>query len=253
MNFNQKIVFITGAASGIGKATAEAFAAQGAHLFLTDRNATDGIALAQTLDAQGAKAHFQTCDVTDGAEVEAAIAACVMMFGGLDLCINSAGIAGTSMTTPTHLFSEATFEQIMDINAKGVFLCMKYQLPHLVARKNGVIINLASVAGLAAVPGNIGYCASKWAVVGMTKTAAVEYVRYGVRVHAVCPVFTDTPMVHHSIMTGEDGGERLIKAIPMRRLAEVREVVAAILFLCSDGASFMTGHALPVDGGMLAR
>lgn len=251
MDFQDKTALITGSASGIGKLTAEEFARRGAATILSDVNETAGAEVAEIIRQNGGKSLFVPCDVSQATQVQAMVEAGMREFGRLDFCINNAGISGGTMKTVTHLYEEDIWDKVLDINAKGVWLCMKYELPHLVRQKSGVIVNVASVAGLAAVPGNIAYAASKHAVVGMTKTAAMEYVRHNIRVNAVCPVFTDTPMVQDSIMTDPEYAERLIKSIPMRRLATPQEIVDVILFLCSAQSSFMTGKAIPIDGGML--
>jgi NAD(P)-dependent dehydrogenase (short-subunit alcohol dehydrogenase family) len=140
----------------------------------------------------------------------------------------------------------------MNVNAKGVWLCMKYELPHLLENGGGVVINVASVAGLLAVPGNVAYAASKHAVIGITKTAAIEYASKNIRVNAVCPAFTDTAMVQNSIMQNKEYGERLVMMNPMRRLGEPEEVTSVIMFLCSDQNTFMNGQAIAIDGGLTA-
>jgi NAD(P)-dependent dehydrogenase (short-subunit alcohol dehydrogenase family) len=171
-------------------------------------------------------------------------------FGKLDICINNAGVAGNALRTRTSDFTEAQWDFIMDINAKGVWLCMKYQLPHLLANGGGSIINISSVAGLLAVPGNVAYAASKHAVIGITKTAAIEYASKNIRVNAVCPAFTDTAMVQNSIMQDPEYGQRLVMLNPMRRLGLPEEITAVVRFLASDANSFMNGQAIAVDGGL---
>ncbi len=251
MPFENKIALVTGAASGIGKLAAETLARLGAKVLLSDVNDEMGQAVADALNNEGNEVRYVHCNVAVAVAVEKMVASAISFFGKIDICVNNAGVFG-KIKIPTHLTEEHVWDQVMNVNAKGVWLSMKYELPHLVAQKSGVIVNIASVAGLGAVPGNVAYCASKHAVIGMTKTAALEYVRYGVRVNAVCPVFTDTPMVHDSIGVDPDYANKLIQTVPMRRLATAREIVDAILFLCSDQSSFITGQALPVDGGMLA-
>lgn len=252
MEFNEKVVLITGSATGFGKALAEEFARQGASLILSDVNLKDGETVAADIRATGSPVFFIKCDVSKAEDVAAMVEQGVAAFGGLDICINNAGIAGNALRTRTHEFEEATWDQIMNINAKGVWLCMKYELPHLVARKGGVVVNIASKAGLGAVPGNVGYAASKHAVIGITKTAAIEYVRKNIRVNAVCPSFADTPMVHNSIMQEPEHGQRLVMANPMQRLGTTNEIRDVVMFLCSEKSSFMNGQAVAVDGGLTA-
>jgi NAD(P)-dependent dehydrogenase (short-subunit alcohol dehydrogenase family) len=252
MEFKGKIVLITGSATGFGKALAEEFARQGASLILSDVNVSEGEAVAENIRATGTSVYFTKCDVSKADDVAAMVEGGVATFGGLDICINNAGIAGNALKTRTHEFAEATWDTVMDINAKGVFLCMKYELPHLVARNGGVVVNVASKAGLGAVPGNVAYAASKHAVIGITKTAAIEYVRKNIRVNAVCPSFADTPMVQNSIMTEPEHGKRLVMANPMQRLGTVEEICDVVIFLCSQKSSFMNGQAVAIDGGLTA-
>ena len=252
MEFKEKVVLITGSATGFGKALAEEFARQGASLILSDVNLKDGEAVAANIRATGSPVFFTKCDVSKAEDVAAMVEQGVAAFGGLDICINNAGIAGNALRTRTHEFEEATWDQIMDINAKGVWLCMKYELPHLLARKGGVVVNIASKAGLGAVPGNVAYAASKHAVIGITKTAAIEYVRKNIRVNAVCPSFADTPMVQNSIMQEPEHGQRLVMLNPMQRLGTTNEIRDVVMFLCSEKSSFMNGQAVAVDGGLTA-
>jgi NAD(P)-dependent dehydrogenase (short-subunit alcohol dehydrogenase family) len=252
MSFQGKIVLITGSATGFGKALAEEFARQGASLILSDVNIKDGEAVAEQIRSTGTAVFFTKCDVSKAEDVAAMVEQGTAAMGGLDICINNAGIAGNALRTRTHEFEEATWDAIMDINAKGVWLCMKYELPHLLARKGGVVVNIASKAGLGAVPGNVAYAASKHAVIGITKTAAIEYVRKNIRVNAVCPSFADTPMVQNSIMQEPEHGQRLVMANPMQRLGTVNEIRDVVMFLCSDQASFVNGQAIAVDGGLTA-
>jgi NAD(P)-dependent dehydrogenase (short-subunit alcohol dehydrogenase family) len=252
MDFSGKIVLITGSATGFGKALAEEFAVQGASLILSDVNVEVGEAVADAIRATGTAVFFTKCDVSKAEDVAAMVEKGVSTFGGLDICINNAGIAGNALKTRTHEFEEDTWDTVMNINAKGVFLCMKYELPHLLARNGGVVVNIASKAGLGAVPGNVAYAASKHAVIGITKTAALEYVRKNIRVNAVCPSFADTPMVQNSIMSVPEHGQRLIMANPMQRLGTVEEIRDVVMFLCSSKSSFMNGQAVAVDGGLTA-
>lgn len=252
MEFKNKVILITGSASGFGKALAEEFSKEGASLILSDINVQQGQAVADQINADGGKAVFTKCDVSQAEDVKNMVELGISAFGKLDIAINNAGIAGNNLRTKTHDFTEEEFDKVMDINAKGVWLCMKYQLPHLLQNKGGIIINIASVAGLLAVPGNIAYAASKHAVIGMTKTAAIEYANKNIRVNAVCPAFTDTAMVQNSIMQDQEFAQRLIMLNPMRRLGQPEEITAVIRFLCSEKNSFMNGQAIAVDGGLTA-
>ncbi len=252
MEFKNKVVLITGSATGFGKTLAELFAEQGASLILSDVNITGGEAVANAIREKGGQAFFTKCDVSDAEEVQKMVGKGVETFGRLDICINNAGIAGNSMRTKTHDFEEDMWDKVMNINAKGVWLCMKYQLPHLLAAKGGVVVNIASKAGLGAVPGNVAYAASKHAVIGITKTAALEYASKNIRVNAVCPSFADTPMVQNSIMQEPEYGQRLVMMNPMRRLGTADEICNVVMFLCSEKSSFMNGQSVAVDGGLTA-
>ena len=252
MEFSGKVVLITGSATGFGKVLAEEFAQQGASLILSDVNVTVGEAGAQQIRETGGQVVFTKCDVSKADDVKNMVEKGVSAFGKLDICINNAGIAGNSMRTRTHDFEENMWDLIMDINAKGVWLCMKYELPHLLAAKGGVIVNISSKAGLGAVPGNVAYAASKHAVIGITKTAAIEYASKNIRVNAVCPSFADTPMVQNSIMQDPEYGQRLIQMNPMRRLGTAHEIRDVVMFLCSEKSSFMNGQSVAVDGGLTA-
>ncbi len=252
MEFVNKVVLITGSATGFGKLLAETFAQQGASLILSDINTEGGEVVANTLRGAGGKVVFTRCDVSNADDVQDMVAKGIEAFGRLDICINNAGIAGNAMRTRTHDFEEDMWDKVMNINAKGVWLCMKYQLPHLLAAKGGVIVNVSSKAGLGAVPGNVAYAASKHAVIGITKSAAIEYASKNIRVNAVCPSFADTPMVQNSIMQDPEYGQRLVMMNPMRRLGTPEEICNVIMFLCSEKASFMNGQAVAIDGGLTA-
>jgi NAD(P)-dependent dehydrogenase (short-subunit alcohol dehydrogenase family) len=252
MEFSGKVVLITGSATGFGKVLAEEFARQGASLILSDVNVPVGKESADNIKAEGGKVVFVKCDVSKAKDVKNMVEKGIEAFGRLDICINNAGIAGNSMRTRTHEFEEDMWDKIMDINAKGVWLCMKYELPHLLAAKGGVVVNISSKAGLGAVPGNVAYAASKHAVIGITKTAAIEYASKNIRVNAVCPSFADTPMVQNSIMQEPEYGQRLIQMNPMRRLGTANEIRDVVMFLCSEKSSFMNGQAVAVDGGLTA-
>ena len=252
MAFQGKIVLITGSATGFGKVLAEEFALQGASLILSDVNIEQGEAVAEQIRQTGTQVVFTKCDVSKTEDVKAMIEKGIAALGRLDICVNNAGIAGNSLRDKTHDYDEAMWDNVMNINAKGVWLCMKYELPHLRAAGGGVVVNIASKAGLGGVPGNVAYAASKHAVIGITKTAALEYAHKNIRVNAVCPSFADTPMVHNSIMRDPKYAERLILSNPMRRLGTANEIRDVVMFLCSEKSSFMNGQAVAVDGGLTA-
>lgn len=252
MDFNNKIVLITGAGSGIGKAAALTFAKEGAQVIVADRSKTMGTTTVEEIIAGEGKAMFIAVDVAQYDEVFQLVAKIKADFGRLDIAINNAGIAGTSART--HEYPLDDWDRVMQINAAGVFYGMKTQIPLMLDQGGGVIINTASIAGLKGLPNSLAYTASKHAVVGMTKTAAMEYGKKNIRINALCPVFTVTPLFDpeqiEKVATGIP--DKLKSNVPMKRFAHVSEQVDALLWLASDKASFVTGVALPVDGGLTA-
>jgi len=245
-----KIVLITGAASGIGKAAAEAFGARGAKLALTDINEEQGLQVTKELHATGIEAFFRQTDVADYEAVKAFVAQTVNTYGRLDIALNNAGIGNELRRTSD--FQLEDWDRVIAVNQTGVFYCMKEELSVMEKAQKGCIVNIASIAGLRAMPKQIAYTASKHAVIGMTKTAALEYARAGIRVNAICPVFTSTPMVEGLLKMGDDIERKLLRTIPMGRFGEVEDIVNAILWLSEDSASFVTGLAMPIDGGQMA-
>lgn len=252
MEFKDKVVLITGAASGIGKASAIAFAAQGAHVIVSDFNTKGGKATVESIEKTAGKASFIPCDVGDANQVQQLMEQIKTHYGCLDIAINNAGIPGASART--HEYPLDDFDKVMRINAAGVFYGMKAQLPIMLEQGSGVIINTASIAGLKGLPNSLAYTASKHAVVGMTKTAAMEYGKKNIRINALCPVFTVTPLFDPEAIEKVAAGipDKLKAGIPLKRFANVQEQVDAILWLASDKATFVTGLALPIDGGLTA-
>ncbi len=252
MEFKDKVVLITGAASGIGKAAAIAFAQQGARVVVSDYNAKGGNATVAHIKKAGGSACFMPCDVGDAEQVQGLIDQIKQTFHRLDIAINNAGIPGT--TALTHQYPLADWDKVMRINASGVFYGMKAQLPLMLSQGAGVIINTASIAGLKGLPNAMAYTASKHAVVGMTKTAAMEYGKKNIRINALCPVFTVTPLFNPEAIEKVAAGipDKLKANIPLKRFANVQEQVDAMLWLASDKATFVTGLALPIDGGLTA-
>ena len=248
--FSGKAVFITGAAGGIGRASALAFAAAGAKLAFADIDQTAGEATAAMVRAKGGTALFVRTDVTRAADVEAMVKAAVAAYGRLDCAFNNAGIE-IERDRITEC-EEATFDRIAAVNIKGVWLCLKYELAQMAAQGGGAIVNTASVAGLKAAPRMAAYAASKHAVLGMTKTTAVEFAKQKIRVNAVCPGVIRTAMVQRWVDADPAVETRVAALHPPGRVGEADEVAAAVLWLCSNAASFVTGIAHPVDGGFLA-
>lgn len=252
MEFTNKVILITGAGSGIGRVTAYAFAEQGGTVIVSDINEKGGNETVAHITETGGNAHFIRANVAKYEEVEQLIRQTVAQFGQLDIAINNAGIGSMpARTTDTTL---ADWDRVMAVNASGVFYCMKLEIEQMLKQGSGVIVNTASIAGLRGLPNNVAYSASKHAVVGMTKTAAMEYARHNIRINALCPVFTVTPLFNPEQMDKYSAGisDKLKKLIPMKRFADPSEMAKTTLWLCSDQASFVTGHAMPVDGGLTA-
>jgi NAD(P)-dependent dehydrogenase (short-subunit alcohol dehydrogenase family) len=246
-----KAVLITGAASGIGRATAVVSAQEGARLLLSDINVDGGEALAEEL---GGDAVFSACDVTDEHQVQDVVAKARSALGRLDGAFNCAGILGTVALTTETPFDD--WKRIVDVDLNGVFLCTKHELRVMAEQGSGSILNMASAAGLIGWPGASGYVAAKHGVVGLTKAAAVEFAPQGVRVNAICPAYTETPMVSdlfENILGGDPAHVDAARANhPIGRFAKPEEIAAACVWLLSDKASFVTGTAMSVDGGYTA-
>ncbi len=249
MKLENRVALITGGASGIGRAAAFTLAVEGASVVISDVNITSGEETTHALIEAGHKAMFIPCDVSRSVQVAGMVRRAVSSFGRLDCAVNSAGIGGDM--TPTDLREEASWDMIMDINLKGVWLSMKYELEPMLNQSSGAIVNVSSAAGLTGLRHASAYSASKHGVVGLTRSAALEYARKNIRINAVCPGFTDTPLVDELAAANPKMVEATINAIPMRRLGTPEEIAQAILWLCSDDSSFVTGHALTVDGGRL--
>jgi NAD(P)-dependent dehydrogenase (short-subunit alcohol dehydrogenase family) len=252
-NYQDQVVLITGASGGIGKEAAFQFGQSGAKVSICDIN-TDKLAeTVNELQQAGIDVFSQACNVTDETQVKAFVDATVDVFGRLDAAINNAGIDPGQQ--PLADISVADYDNTMAVNVKGVFLCMKYQIPHMQAQGGGAICNISSVAGVSGAPQMSVYAASKHAVIGLTKTAAYEYGKAGIRVNAVCPFITMTDMLEDAIADIPDREEilkQLGKDAALKRLAQPIEVVQAMLFACDKDNSYMTGHEILIDGGVTA-
>ncbi len=248
--FTGKIALITGAGSGIGRATALAFAAAGASVVVSDVVETGGQETVGLVSEAGGEALFIGADVSQPDEVAALVAESVRHFGRLDVAVNNAGIGGAWARTVDYPLDD--WARVIAVNLSGVFNCMQQELRQMLAQNGGAIVNVASIAGQRALANAPAYTASKHGVIGLTRTAAQEYARQNIRVNAVCPVFTRTPLFQGMIEGNERLAERLVQNIPVRRFGEPEEVADAILWLCSEGAGFVTGQAVNVDGGLTA-
>jgi NAD(P)-dependent dehydrogenase (short-subunit alcohol dehydrogenase family) len=251
-----KVMLVTGGASGIGRATALACAREGAQLIIADLQEEGGHHTVHLITDQGGEASFVQTDVTQATAVDALIAKAVERYGRLDCAHNNAGISGRGIAGDhralTAEYPDERWHQVIAINLTGVWLCMKYELQQMLTQGGGAIVNTASIGGLVALPGNAAYVASKHGVVGLTRTAAVEYAKHGIRINCVCPGYIQTPMT----APGMEDPERMalmIASEPAGRMGDPTEVAAAVVWLCSDAASFVTGHTMAVDGGYLAQ
>ena len=250
-SFDGKVVLVTGAAGGIGRAAAVAFGRAGACVVVADTSVDGGHATAAMIVEGGGKALFVQCNVTKAAEVEALIDKTVAYYGRLDCAFNNAGVEEEFQMLADA--DEAMFDRIINVNVKGAWLCMKYEIRQMLKQEGGgAIVNTASVAGLVGAPTQPIYAASKHAVVGMTRTAAAEYARSGIRINSVCPGVVNTPMMTRALEREPGRENRLRNVHPIGRFGEASEVAHAALWLCSDKSSFVTGHQLAVDGGLTA-
>ncbi|HAJ36955.1 MAG TPA: oxidoreductase [Chloroflexi bacterium] len=251
LSFENQVALVTGAGSGMGLATAKAFAEAGAAVVLADIHEEAVRAAAQELAASGHQTLAIRCDVADEAEVAAMIDQTVSTFGRLDAAFNNAGIMTPAVETADA--SGDDFERLIAINLRGVWNCMKYELRQMRKQGSGAIVNNSSIGGLIGIPGRAIYHATKHGVIGLTKSAALEYASQGIRINAVCPGTIETPMVAEMMVKESIRREDFLRDLPIGRLGRPEEIAAAVLWLCSSGASFVIGHALVVDGGYTAR
>ncbi len=248
--FDDQVVLITGAGSGIGRATALSFAREGAIVVVSDISEKGGLETVSLIEAEQGKATFIRCDVADPNQIAHLVQQTVAQYGRLDSAINNAGIGGNLARVADVSFED--YRRTVDINLGGVFFGMQHQIRQMLLQGGGRIVNVASVAGLRALPNSSVYTATKHAVVGLTKTAAMEYARKNIRINAICPVFTRSAMVDQMFALAPDYEQKLLKNIPLGRYGEPEDIAQAILWLCDPANSFVTGLALPLDGGMMA-
>ena len=245
-----KVSLITGGGSGIGKASALAFAREGSKVVAADVNVEGGEQTVRLIQDTGGEATFVRADVSNSGDVSDMVSHAVQTYNRLDCAFNNAGISGGRGRI--HEYTEDDWSRVLNINLTGVWLCMKYEIIQMLKQGGGAIVNTASVMGLVGGSRSPAYGATKHGVVGLTKTGAVDYAQEAIRINAVCPGYIRTPMIEQSILSDPVAEERVVSRHPMHRLGTPEEIAEAVVWLCSDAASFVTGHAMTVDGGYVA-
>jgi NAD(P)-dependent dehydrogenase (short-subunit alcohol dehydrogenase family) len=248
LEFDGKVALITGGNSGIGRETAISFAEKGANVVIAARREAESIETLELIRAAGGNAEFVKTDVSDESQVEAMVAHTIKSFGRLDFAFNNAAITGDA--TPLDEYPREVWDRVISVNLTGTWLCMQSEIRHMKANGGGAIVNTTSISGHRGSPNLPAYSVSKWGVIGMTKAAAKGYGRYGIRVNAVSPGHTETPML--GLNDDEERLSALIEQYPLGRIGQSNDIAEAVIWLCSDSASFITGVSLPVEGGIIA-
>jgi NAD(P)-dependent dehydrogenase (short-subunit alcohol dehydrogenase family) len=249
-SFSGRTALLTGGASGIGAATARLLASHGARVVIGDLHEEGCQRVVREIESAGGEAIWVKVDVRRDEDLEAVVREAVSRFGGLQIAVNAAGVGGVRAATDAYPVED--WGDVLDINLTGVWRSMRYEIPAILGGGGGAIVNIASVAGVVGFANHSAYAASKHGVIGLTRSAALEYARKGIRINAVCPAFTRTPMVEQMVGGDPLREERLAQANPMGRLGTPEEIASSILYLCSDDSSFVTGHSLVLDGGLTA-
>src|SRR4051795_2766513 len=251
-NFEGKVAFVTGGGSGIGRAAALAFARAGASVAVADVGEQANEETARLIEREGGRALAVRCDVTRGDEVKAALEKTAEAFGRLDFAFNNAGIE-PKKPAPTADYDEVEWDRIFAINLRGVFLCMKHEIPLILKQGGGAIVNTSSGAGVIGIKGSPAYTAAKHGVIGLTRAAALDYAAQNLRVNAICPGYIDTPMMGRFTGGTAEGRAKVIAEEPVGRMGKPEEIAAAVVFLCSDASAFVVGHAMVIDGGQTVQ